>query len=106
MKISLTHRNVNKILMSVQSFALSDNSLQQDTKPTLNVQPTLEPIIPPTNVNAEGNNTNQAENAQFEAYEFINPFAPPRPEAAESSSHNVDTSNMHTFYQRHHFEYH
>ncbi|GKB52565.1 retrovirus-related pol polyprotein from transposon TNT 1-94 [Tanacetum coccineum] len=56
-----------------------------------------EPIIPPTNVNAEENNTDQAENALFEAYEFINPFTPPRPEAAESSSCNIDTSNMHTF---------
>ncbi|GJT40888.1 hypothetical protein Tco_0940753 [Tanacetum coccineum] len=73
-----------------KSFVLSDNSLQQDTKPTLNVQPILEPIIPPTNVNAEGNNTNQAENAQFKVYEFINPFALPRPEAAESSSHNEE----------------
>ncbi|GJY17415.1 ribonuclease H-like domain-containing protein [Tanacetum coccineum] len=29
-----------------------------------------------------------------------------RIEAIESSSCNVDTSNMHTFYQRHHFDYH
>ncbi|GKG05753.1 hypothetical protein Tco_0325839, partial [Tanacetum coccineum] len=71
-----------------KSFALSDNLQQQDTQPTLNVQPTLEPIIPPTNVNAEENNTDQAEDAQFEAYEFINPFAPPGTEAAESSSRN------------------
>nr|GEY30654.1 hypothetical protein [Tanacetum cinerariifolium] len=28
------------------------------------------------------------------------------PEAAESSSCNIDTSNMHTFYQRHRFDYH
>ncbi|GJX58138.1 hypothetical protein Tco_0289528 [Tanacetum coccineum] len=27
-------------------------------------------------------------------------------EVAESSSRNVDTSNMHTFYQRHRFDYH
>ncbi|GKA46408.1 hypothetical protein Tco_0739291 [Tanacetum coccineum] len=64
------------------------------------------PIIPPTNVNAEENNNHQAENAPFEAYEFINPFAPPGPEAAKSSSRNVDTSNMHTFYQRHRSDYH
>ncbi|GJZ81173.1 retrovirus-related pol polyprotein from transposon TNT 1-94 [Tanacetum coccineum] len=88
------------------SSALSDNSLQQDTQPTLSVQPTLEPIIPPTNLNAEENNNDQAENAPFEAYEFINPFTPLGPEAAESSSRKVDTSNMHTFYQRHHFDYH
>ncbi|GKB58613.1 retrovirus-related pol polyprotein from transposon TNT 1-94, partial [Tanacetum coccineum] len=33
-------------------------------------------------------NDDQAEDAQFEAYEFINPFAPLGPEAAESSSRN------------------
>ncbi|GKE08913.1 retrovirus-related pol polyprotein from transposon TNT 1-94 [Tanacetum coccineum] len=44
--------------------------------------------------------------APFEAYEFINPFCTPIQEVAESSSCNIDNSNMHTFYQRHHFEYH
>nr|GEV55360.1 hypothetical protein [Tanacetum cinerariifolium] len=63
-----------------ESSTLSDNSLQQDT------QPTLESIIPPTNVNVEENNNDQEENTSFEAYEFINPFAPPGPKAAESSS--------------------
>ncbi|GJR58765.1 hypothetical protein Tco_1500927, partial [Tanacetum coccineum] len=79
-------------------FALSDNSLQQDTQPTLNVQPTLEPIIkgawlamfptypliipmipriPSTNVNVEENNIDQVKDAQFKAYEFINPFCTP-----------------------------
>ncbi|GJR34703.1 copia protein [Tanacetum coccineum] len=84
-----------------KSSALSDNLQQQDTQPRLNVQPTLEPIIPPTNVNAKENNTDQAEYAPFEAYEFNNPFAPPRPEAVVSSSCNIDTLNMHKFYQRH-----
>ncbi|GJS77493.1 hypothetical protein Tco_0727374 [Tanacetum coccineum] len=64
------------------------------------------PIIPPTNVNAEENNNDQAENAPFEAYEFINLFAPPGPEVAESSSRNINTLNMHTFYQGHHSNYH
>ncbi|GKB72544.1 hypothetical protein Tco_0933956 [Tanacetum coccineum] len=36
-----------------KSSALSDNSLKQDTQPTLIVQPTIEPINPPTNVNVE-----------------------------------------------------
>ncbi|GJU53916.1 retrovirus-related pol polyprotein from transposon TNT 1-94 [Tanacetum coccineum] len=47
-----------------------------------------------------------SENAPFEAYDFINPFASPRSEAAESSSCNIDTSNMHTFYQRYCSDYH
>ncbi|GJT09680.1 retrovirus-related pol polyprotein from transposon TNT 1-94 [Tanacetum coccineum] len=57
----------------LKSSALSDNSQQQDTQPTLNVQPTLEPTTP-TNVNAEETNTDQAADAQFQPYEFINPF--------------------------------
>ncbi|GKG37722.1 hypothetical protein Tco_0456945, partial [Tanacetum coccineum] len=57
--------------------ALSDNFQQQDTQPTLNVQATLELIIPPTNVNAEENNIDQAADAQFEAYEFINRLCTP-----------------------------
>ncbi|GJS98718.1 retrovirus-related pol polyprotein from transposon TNT 1-94 [Tanacetum coccineum] len=57
-----------------KSSALYDNLQQQDTQLTLNVQPTLELIIPPTDVNAEEINTDQAENAPFEAHKFINPF--------------------------------
>ncbi|GKA61499.1 hypothetical protein Tco_0760906 [Tanacetum coccineum] len=66
----------------------------------------LKPIIPSTDVNAEEINTHQAENSPNEAYEFINPFAPPGTEAVESSSRNIDTSSMHTFYQRHRSHYH
>ncbi|GJR75873.1 hypothetical protein Tco_0088238 [Tanacetum coccineum] len=38
-----------------KSSALSDNSTQHDTQPTLNAPPTSELINPPTNVNAEEN---------------------------------------------------
>ncbi|GKC76342.1 hypothetical protein Tco_1127116 [Tanacetum coccineum] len=38
-----------------KSFALSDNLQQHDIQPTTNIHPTLEPMIPPTNVNAEEN---------------------------------------------------
>ncbi|GKE17252.1 hypothetical protein Tco_1424829, partial [Tanacetum coccineum] len=41
------------------SSALFDNLQQQDTQPTLNVQPTLELIIPPTDDNAEEINTDK-----------------------------------------------
>ncbi|GJU88184.1 retrovirus-related pol polyprotein from transposon TNT 1-94 [Tanacetum coccineum] len=89
-----------------KSSALTDNSQPQDTQPTLNIPHTTKLIIPPTNVNDEENNNNQADNAQFQEYEFVNPFAPPGPEVAESSSRNVDNSNMHTFYQHQPSEYH
>ncbi|GJT47731.1 hypothetical protein Tco_0973888 [Tanacetum coccineum] len=90
-------------LMRVES--INGKKYILDTQPTFNVQHASEPIIPLTNVTAKEYNTDQAENEPFEVYEFINPFAPPGPEAVESSSHNIDTSNMHIFYQRHCFDY-
>nr|GFA70072.1 retrovirus-related Pol polyprotein from transposon TNT 1-94 [Tanacetum cinerariifolium] len=38
-------------------------------------------------------------NAMFDANSLVNPFATTSTSAAESSSQNVDPSNMHTFYQ-------
>nr|GEW35230.1 reverse transcriptase domain-containing protein [Tanacetum cinerariifolium] len=58
------------------------------------------------NVNVEENNTDQAADAQFKASKFINPFYTPVQEVVDSSSHNIDTLNMHTFYQRQRSEYH
>nr|GEU92694.1 hypothetical protein [Tanacetum cinerariifolium] len=46
-----------------KSFALSDNSIQQDTQPTLNVQTTTKPIIQPTTIDPEENNIDQAADA-------------------------------------------
>nr|GEX19193.1 Gag-Pol polyprotein [Tanacetum cinerariifolium] len=60
-------------------------------------------------VTANGN-INQAEtiteNAQVEDDEFINIFCTLVQEREETSSHHVDSSNMHTFYQRHPSEHH
>ncbi|GJS11255.1 hypothetical protein Tco_0368051 [Tanacetum coccineum] len=65
-----------------------------------------EPIIKPTTVHAEEIKTGQEADAQFEPYEFINPLCTSIQEVAVSSSRNIDNSNMHTFYQRHHSDYH
>ncbi|GJU81231.1 putative reverse transcriptase domain-containing protein [Tanacetum coccineum] len=53
------------------SSSPTDNSKQQDTPPTMNIQSSTEPTTP-TNVNAKENNDNQAEDAQFQQDEFIN----------------------------------
>ncbi|GJV00629.1 retrovirus-related pol polyprotein from transposon TNT 1-94 [Tanacetum coccineum] len=82
-----------------KSSAVFDNFQQQDSQPTKNIQPTIEPITLTTNVNAKENNSNQAADAYFVPYEFFNPFCTPIQEFAESSSCNIDNSNMHTFYQ-------
>ncbi|GJU95849.1 hypothetical protein Tco_1320605 [Tanacetum coccineum] len=89
-----------------KSSSPTDNSKQQDTQPIVNVQQS----ITPTNVNAKENNTDiqvkiQEGDAQIDENEFINPFCTPVQEVTESSSHNVDLSNMHTFYQPHQYEH-
>nr|GFB74276.1 hypothetical protein [Tanacetum cinerariifolium] len=83
----------------------------QHTTP-LNTQSTPEPSCPdPTQapIVTSTENINQAEtiteNAQVDDDEFINIFCIPVQHRGESSSRHVDLSIMHTFYQRHPFEY-
>ncbi|GJS50173.1 copia-type pol polyprotein [Tanacetum coccineum] len=78
---------------------------QQDTQPLNECLTYNRTVTPTTTVHAENNN-DQAEDAQFKPYEYINPFYTPIQEVAESFSRNIDTSNMHTFYQRHCSNYH
>nr|GFB89304.1 integrase, catalytic region, zinc finger, CCHC-type, peptidase aspartic, catalytic [Tanacetum cinerariifolium] len=88
-----------------KSFALCDNSKQQDIQPTTNIQPTTDSIIPTTYVNDEENNNDQEVDAQIDKNEFYNIFSTPIREEAESSTRYVDNSNMRTFYQRHQSEH-
>nr|GEX87833.1 retrovirus-related Pol polyprotein from transposon TNT 1-94 [Tanacetum cinerariifolium] len=74
-----------------KSSSLSDNSQQQDTQPIANVQPITKPITPTTTVHAEENNDNQAEDARFEPYEFINPFYHPLEQVHGNPSKQVQT---------------
>nr|GEZ57380.1 retrovirus-related Pol polyprotein from transposon TNT 1-94 [Tanacetum cinerariifolium] len=82
------------------------NQRQQDTTP-LNIHttpaPTCQvPSLAPTVTSYE--NINQAktyaENDQVADDEFINIFCTPIQDQGETSSRHVDSSNMHTFYQR------
>ncbi|GJV24922.1 retrovirus-related pol polyprotein from transposon TNT 1-94 [Tanacetum coccineum] len=59
-----------------KSSSPANNSAQQDTTPTTNIHSSTEPSTP-TNVNAEENNDNQAEDAQFQQDKFTNPFYTP-----------------------------
>ncbi|GKB79322.1 retrovirus-related pol polyprotein from transposon TNT 1-94 [Tanacetum coccineum] len=76
---------------------------QEDT-PLLIIQTTPETTSQAPTVTAT-ENFNQAEtnkeNAQVEEDEFINIFSTPVKERGATSSGHVDSSNMHTFYQRH-----
>nr|GFC87393.1 hypothetical protein [Tanacetum cinerariifolium] len=76
-----------------------DEFFNADTPPTTNNPSSTELKTPTSNVHAEENNDNQAEDTQFHQDEFINPFCTPVREVAESSSCNIDNSNVHTFIQ-------
>nr|GEV94736.1 retrovirus-related Pol polyprotein from transposon TNT 1-94 [Tanacetum cinerariifolium] len=84
---------------------------QQHTTP-LNIHTTPDPTCQdstqaPTVASTE--NINQAEtiteNAQVKDDEFINIFCTLIQNRRDTSSHHVDSSHMHTFYQRHHSEH-
>ncbi|GJV34926.1 retrovirus-related pol polyprotein from transposon TNT 1-94 [Tanacetum coccineum] len=70
----------------------------QTTPQTTNQAPTQVPIVTANEniIQAETNN----KYAQVDDNEFINIFSTPVQEQGETSSHHVDSSNMHTFYQR------
>nr|GEX68883.1 retrovirus-related Pol polyprotein from transposon TNT 1-94 [Tanacetum cinerariifolium] len=69
------------------------------SNPLTNNQSTSAPSTH-TNVHAEENNNDQAEEGeQIQDDEFTNPFCAPAQEEAESSSHNIGNSNVPTFNQ-------
>nr|GFA24942.1 retrovirus-related Pol polyprotein from transposon TNT 1-94 [Tanacetum cinerariifolium] len=71
-----------------KSSSPTNNSNQQDTQPTTNIQPTSEPSTP-TYVHAEENNNNQAGEEHLQDDEFTNHFCTPVQEVNEYSSHNI-----------------
>nr|GFC18342.1 Gag-Pol polyprotein [Tanacetum cinerariifolium] len=98
----------SKIVSKSSAVSAADvpNQCQQLTTPLNNhttPAPTCQtPSIAPTVISSE--NTNQAEphakNDEVVDDEFINIFSTPVQDQWETSSCHVDSSNMHTFYQR------
>nr|GEU64347.1 hypothetical protein [Tanacetum cinerariifolium] len=97
---------------SIVTTANAPNQCQQQHTTPLNTQTTPEstcqvPTQTPTIMSTE--NINQAEiiteNAQVEDDEFINIFSTSVQDQRETSSRHIDSSNMHTFYQRHPYEH-
>ncbi|GJW59749.1 retrovirus-related pol polyprotein from transposon TNT 1-94 [Tanacetum coccineum] len=82
-----------------KSSSPTNNSKQQDTPPTTNNPSSTEPTTLTINVHAEENNDNLAKDTHIQQAEFINPIFIPVRKVDESSSRNIDNSNMHTFYQ-------
>nr|GEY89194.1 hypothetical protein [Tanacetum cinerariifolium] len=93
---------------SAETTADAPNQCQQQNTTPSNTQTTPDPTCQvstqaPTVTSTE--NINQAdtieENGQVKNDEFINIFCTPVQDKRETSSRLVDSSNMHTFYQRH-----
>ncbi|GJR11530.1 retrovirus-related pol polyprotein from transposon TNT 1-94 [Tanacetum coccineum] len=55
-----------------KSSSPTNNSIQQETPPITNIHPTTEPTT--LTIHVEEYNDNQAEDAHFEPYEFVNPL--------------------------------
>nr|GFD29600.1 hypothetical protein [Tanacetum cinerariifolium] len=97
---------------SAVSAADAPNQHQHHTTP-LNNHTTPAPTcqvttLAPTFILSENINQTEtyAENDQVADDEFINIFSTPVQDQGETSSRHVDSSNMHTFYQRYPSEHH
>ncbi|GKB05537.1 hypothetical protein Tco_0833732 [Tanacetum coccineum] len=64
--------------------------------------PLIEEYYNPTHGQAEENNNDQAPNASFQEAEFINPFCTRVQEIGESSSRNIDNTDVHSFQPQSH----
>ncbi|GJS73511.1 retrovirus-related pol polyprotein from transposon TNT 1-94 [Tanacetum coccineum] len=64
--------------------------------------PLIEEYYTPTHGQAEENNNDQAPNASFQEDEFINPFCTRVQETGESSSRNIDNTDVHSFQPQSH----
>nr|GFB77528.1 hypothetical protein [Tanacetum cinerariifolium] len=105
----ISSENINQVVSKSFAVTTADESIrhqqQQSTSLVNHTTPTPTCQIPstaPTVISSE--NINQAEthteNDQVANDEFINVFSTPVQDQGETSSRHVDSSNMHTFYQR------
>ncbi|GJX98958.1 gag-pol polyprotein [Tanacetum coccineum] len=82
------------------SFIEKNNSSQQGLE--FLFSPLLEEYYNPAHGHAEENNNDQAPNASFQEDEFINPFCTRVQEIGESSSCNIDNTDVHSFQPQSH----
>ncbi|GKC98002.1 hypothetical protein Tco_1168277 [Tanacetum coccineum] len=84
----------------IKDMMSDHNSL--DLAPQRQEIPLLEEYYNPAHGQAEDNNNDQAQNASFQEAEFINPFCTRVQEIGESSSCNIDNTDMHSFQPQNH----
>ncbi|GJX16692.1 retrovirus-related pol polyprotein from transposon TNT 1-94 [Tanacetum coccineum] len=94
----LQQKNTTQSTTTIVATYIPPLNIHTTPKPTFQA-PTQEPTVTATeNVNHV---ETYKENAQVEEDEFINIFSTSVQEQGETSSCHVDSSNIHTFYQRH-----
>ncbi|GJR00577.1 retrovirus-related pol polyprotein from transposon TNT 1-94 [Tanacetum coccineum] len=81
---------LQNVSSSANTTALTQQELDLLFGPLYDEFFNAEPTTPTTTVHAEENNDNQAEDAHFEPYEFVNPFCTLLHKPAESSSRNEE----------------
>ncbi|GJT56642.1 retrovirus-related pol polyprotein from transposon TNT 1-94 [Tanacetum coccineum] len=98
------HQQQNTTQSTITTVATDIPPLIIQTTPQTTNQAPTQALIVTAIENINQAETNK-ENAQVEEDEFINIFSTPVQERGETSSRYVDSSNMHTFYQRHQSEH-
>nr|GEU46692.1 Gag-Pol polyprotein [Tanacetum cinerariifolium] len=89
-----SQQELNLLIGPLYDEFFNAGSNPQGKQPSMNIQPTSAPSTP-TNVHAEENTDNQAEEGEhLQDDEFTNPFCAPAQEEAESSSHNIEPKNI------------
>ncbi|GKD20091.1 hypothetical protein Tco_1221794 [Tanacetum coccineum] len=89
----------NVLIAAVEAAEKKDSS-QQGLE--FLFSPLLEEYYNPTYGLTEENNNDQAPNASFQEAEFINPFCTRVQEIGESSSRNIDNTDVHSFQPQSH----
>ncbi|GJT83164.1 retrovirus-related pol polyprotein from transposon TNT 1-94 [Tanacetum coccineum] len=92
----------NSSVLAPQRQEMSVENVSSGLVPQGQKIPLLEEYYNPTHGQAEENNNNQAPNASFQEDEFINPFCTRVQEIGESSSRNIDNTDVHSFQPQSH----
>ncbi|GKD32194.1 hypothetical protein Tco_1242972 [Tanacetum coccineum] len=105
--MSEIHRSVLAPLRQEMSVDMFSSGIREENDVTTRVGislpvPLLEEYYTPTHSQAEENNNDQAPNASFQEDEFINPFCTRVQENGESSSRNIDNTDVHSFQPQSH----
>nr|GFB97004.1 Gag-Pol polyprotein [Tanacetum cinerariifolium] len=104
--MALEHDSLSPVIQRQPNVSQTDRTVTTSNELDLLFSPMFDELLNGSSkvVSKSFANINQAEtyaeNDQVKDDEFINIFCTPLQDQGETSSHHVDSSNMHTFYQR------